>query len=137
MAGARVVVAAVLRGDERGDELLDQVLLVTALVGLVDDGLVRTWEINDHVAIAVFVEEVLLASVVLDELAPNDEPVGERAAGRPVRHFGNLLLDEAQLFVVPLTRSLSSPIELPRSCPKPHLRTRSSTARHARGRNGR
>src|SRR6266498_2001009 len=57
-------------------ELLDQVLLVTALVRLVDDVVGRPQEIGDDVAVAVLVEQVLLALVLLDELPADDQPIG-------------------------------------------------------------
>src|SRR5437868_5667599 len=98
---------------ESGSELLDHVLLVTALVGQVDRvlGRHRGRQAGHDVAVAVLVEEQPLTLAVLDELPADDEAV-RLAVGVDLFDLGHPLLDQLLLGEVARTSSLASTIEL-------------------------
>src|SRR6266566_2277651 len=90
-----------------GAELLDDVLLIAALVGQIDNlaRRVGTRQIGEHQAVAKELEECSLAVFLLDADAPHDHPTGTVESGGLVGNLGDPLPDSPQPAKVPLLGS--------------------------------
>src|SRR5207247_8919394 len=111
-------------------ELLDDVLLVAALVGEVDGflGGGRGREVRQHVAVAPELEELALL-MLFDPLAADHQAIGRLAGMGTVGDLGNPLAPEAQDALASLTGEATTQIRPPLAA----LRGRMRTVRPLRG----